>query len=327
MTQDRLADGEVEVERGVPDPASETNEIRTRGLEAMISGAPVGVDRLPTLTSIVERLATLMIVSIGRLTGGSVEVSIDRLRPLRLKDFFESLTPSGMIAIIRAEQWDGYCLAALDANLIGSAVDVLLGGRGERGLQPEHRSCTAIERGIVERLVNDVIARDLSRAFEPVCKVDFALERLENTPANAAITKLSAPGVAFRAGIALEQCAGAVDFLMPYATLDPVRDVLARDIAPKKPGGDAVWHAHLLALLPHTNVTLRAVVERRRISSAQVLSWRPGSKLDLDRRHDEAIDVFCNDLPVLRTRIAEKDGRIALHVEERRIADDWPNAN
>jgi flagellar motor switch protein FliM len=57
-----------------------------------------------------------------------------------------------------------------------------------------------------------------------------------------------------------------------------------------------------------------------------MMRWQPGSKLLLDRRHDEPIDVLCGDLPVLRTRIAEKDGRIALHVEERRFADDWPTA-
>jgi flagellar motor switch protein FliM len=71
-------------------------------------------------------------------------------------------------------------------------------------------------------------------------------------------------------------------------------------------------------------MALRAVIERRRISATEVLRWRVGSTLLLNRHHEEPIDVFCDDLLVLRARMAEQDGRIALHVEERRLAEDWP---
>jgi flagellar motor switch protein FliM len=93
---------------------------------------------------------------------------------------------------------------------------------------------------------------------------------------------------------------------------------------PVKPGGDATRHAHLHAELPHTSVTLRAIVERRRISTSEVLRWRVGSNLLLSRRHDDPIELFCRDLLVLHARIAEKDGRIALHIEDRRLPEDWP---
>ena len=49
-----------------------------------------------------------------------------------------------------------------------------------------------------------------------------------------------------------------------------------------------------------------------------------GPRLLLNRRHDEAIDVLCEGLPVFSAHIAERDGRIALLVEERRLAEDWP---
>ena len=72
------------------------------------------------------------------------------------------------------------------------------------------------------------------------------------------------------------------------------------------------------------NFKERAVVERRRVSTSDVLRWRVGSHLPLGRRHDDPIELFCRDLLVLHARIAEKDGHIALHVEDRRLAKDWP---
>jgi flagellar motor switch protein FliM len=295
-----------------------------RGYEALIGGELVGLDRLPVLNIIVDRLTQLMTASMRSFTGDNADVSIDRIKPMRLKDFLDDVTLPAMIAVIRIEQWDGYCLAALDPRLIGLAVDVLLGGRRNRAQLIEGRPYTAIERVFVERLVNEVITRDLRQAFELICEVDFVLDRFEGTPSYAAITKLSAAAVGFRAEVSMEGRGGHIDFLIPYATLEPVRDLLSQEFVAKRHGDDPVWRSHLLDELPHTTVTLRAVVERRRISCAEVLRWRPGSKLFLNRRHDEPIDVLCNDLPVLRTRIAEKDGRIALHVEERRFTDDWP---
>jgi flagellar motor switch protein FliM len=210
--------------------------------------------------------------------------------------------------------------------LVGAAVDLLLGGRRNRGRHVEglSRPCTAIERTVVERLAADVIARDLGRAFEPVARVDGVLERMETVPGNVAIARPSAVAITFGAEIVMERHRGSVSFLIPSATLDPVKDRLARGISDQKPGGDGAWHAHLHNELPLTSVTLRAVVERRRVSTSDVLRWRVGSHLPLGRRHDDPIELFCRDLLVLHARIAEKDGHIALHVEDRRLAKDWP---
>lgn len=117
---------------------------------------------------------------------------------------------------------------------------------------------------------------------------------------------------------------GSITFLLPYAAIEPIRAQLSRDPAGSGRDRDAAWRSHLETELPHTDVTLRAVIERRRISATEVLRWRVGAMVLLNRRHDEPIDVFCDDLLVLRARMAEHDGRVALHVEERRLAEDWP---
>jgi flagellar motor switch protein FliM len=301
-----------------------TEDHARRGFEALVGGAVVGIDRLPMLNIVVDRLARLMTTSVRKFTADNADVSIERTRAVRLKDFLDSIALPAMIAVIRIEQWDGYCLAAVDSRLIGSIVDILLGGRRNRVQPIEGRPYTPIERTFVERLVNDVITRDLRRAFESICEVDFVLDRFEGTPSYAAITKLTAAAVTFRAEVLMEGRGGYIDFLIPYAALEPVRDILAQEFVGKKQGGDTIWRSHLTTELPRAQVTLRAVVESRIISSAEVARWRVGSRVVLDHRHDDPIDVYCDDLLVLRARIAEQDGRVALHIEDRCIADDWP---
>ncbi len=304
-------------------PAASERQPR-RGLQALVGGALAGIDRMPSLNIIVDRLSQLLTASFRVFTADNADVNIDRVRAIRLKDFLESVELPAMIAVLRIEQWDGHCLVALDPRLIGSAVDLLLGGRRNKPQLIEGRPCTAIERTFIERLIKEVVAPDLKRAFELVGEVDFVLERFESTPSYAAITKLSAAAIGFRAEVALESRGGHIDFLIPYAVLDPVHDQLSQEYVGKKQGGDPAFRSHLLGTLPRTNMHLRAVVEQRRISAFEVLGWRVGSKLLLNRRHNEPIDVLCEGLPVMRAHIAEKDGRIALHIDERRIAHDWP---
>jgi flagellar motor switch protein FliM len=296
------------------------------GINTLIAQAMPAIERLPALRIVVERLAQHMAASLRAISGEEAEVTADRPRAVRVRDYLAGLPAPCVIAVIRMEPWGGYCLAALDAGLMGAAIGLLLGGRRNQTQEGLSRPCTAIERAVVERLVTDVLARDLGRAFEPVGRVECLLERTETAPANAAIAKPSAAAVAFRAEVAVSSYRGFVDFMIPLATLDPVKDRLAQDISDRKPGGDAAWQAHLRSELPHAKVALRAVVESRRVSTADVLRWRIGSTLSLNRRHDEPIELLCHGLPVLDARIAEKDGRIALHVEARRFAEDWPTA-
>lgn len=295
-----------------------------RGLGVLVGGA-VRFERLPMLDIVVDRLARAMTTSIRKFTADNADVAIEKTRPVRLGDFLNSISLPAMIAVIRAEQWDGYCLIALDSRLIGSTVDILLGGRKNQLQRIEGRPYTPIERTFVERFTNEVLMKDLKRAFEAVCEADFSLERFEVTPTYAAITKLSATAVTFRAEVMMEgDRGGNIDFLIPLAVLEPVRDVLSQEFVGKKQGGDTIWHSHLIEEVPQANVELRAVVEDRMISLAEVMRWGRGSVLVLNRHDEDSIDLFCEDLLVCRARIAEKDGRVALRVEESRIANDWP---
>lgn len=302
-------------------PAEHDTQKR-RGLEALIGDVVVGIDRMPTLNIMIDRLAQFMTVGMRGFTGDNVDVSIDRIQACRLKDFLDIVSVPAMIAVLRIDPWDGYCLAALDPKLITSAMDILLGGRRNRGAPIEGRPYTAIERTFVDRLVNDVIARELKQAFEMLGEVNFVLERFETNPSYAAVSKLSAASLMFRADVAMEHRGGHIDFLIPYSSFDTVRDQLAEEFVGKKHGGDPIWRSHLATVLPHAQVNLRAVLEKRPISTAEVTGWKVGSRVLLDRRPEQPIDVTCNDLLVLRAMVAEQDGRIALRVEERRLADD-----
>lgn len=316
-----MGQGDIDSLFGGPEPAAEPEPPR-RGLEALVGGA-VRYEKLPMLEIVVDRLARLMTSSSRKFTADNADVVIDRIRPVRVGAFLDTITLPALIGVIRIEEWDGYCLAALDSRLIGSIVDILLGGR-RNALQPiEGRPYTPIERTFVEKFVS-IVAQDMSRAFEAVSPATFALERFEITPGYALITKPTAAALTFRAEITMEGRGGYIDFLLPYAAIDPVRDLLSQEVLGKKQGGDTIWRSHLAEELPRAPLELTAVIERRVLPFAEIAAWQPGAVLALDRRQDEAIEVFCQGLMVCRATMAARDERVVLHVEDCVIEKGWP---
>ncbi|MFN3537433.1 MAG: flagellar motor switch protein FliM, partial [Brevundimonas sp.] len=148
------------------------------GIRAIINSALVSYERLPMLEIVFDRLVRLMTTSLRNFTSDNVEVSLDNISSIRFGDYLTSIPLPAILAVFRAEELDNYGLLTVDSNLIYSIVDVLLGGRrGTAALRIEGRPYTTIERMLVQRMI-EVILADAQAAFEPLTPVHFNLDRL-----------------------------------------------------------------------------------------------------------------------------------------------------
>jgi len=196
------------------------------GMQRIISSGLVSYERLPMLEIVFDRLVRIMSTSLRNFTSDNVEVGIDNIVSLRFGDYLNSIPLPAMLAVFKAEEWDNYGLMVIDSALIYSIVDVLLGGRrGTAAMRIEGRPYTTIERTLVEKLIQ-LVLHDLSASFEPLSPVTFRFERLEVNPRFATISRLSNAAVLVRLRVDMEDRGGRVELLLPYATLEPVRELL-----------------------------------------------------------------------------------------------------
>ena len=193
----------------VVEPSAAMTEDRA-GLRALVAGAMAGLHRLPMLRAVTERLAAALSTNIRKIFGADAEVRVDPAQSLRLQEFQARITPGAPIALLRVEPWGGRCFAALDAGMTATAIELLLGGRRGPGGNAERRSYTAIERAVVERLAREVVARDLATAFAPAGAEGITFERLETDGARLVLGKPTAPAIALRAEIRVDDCAGCI---------------------------------------------------------------------------------------------------------------------
>jgi flagellar motor switch protein FliM len=287
------------------------------GIRAIIDSALVSYERLPMLEVVFDRLVRLMTTSLRNFTSDNVEVSIDNITSIRFGDYLNSIPLPAMLSVFRADEWDNYGLCTVDSALIYSIVDVLLGGRrGTAAMRIEGRPYTTIERNLVERMVSVVLA-DLSAAFDPLSPVNFRFERLETNPRFATIARPANAAVLARMRVDMEDRGGRLELLLPYATLEPVRELLLQMFMGEKFGRDSIWEAHLAGELWNTNVPLQAVLDTFEYSLRDVINWQVGTRIPLNATPQSDISLLCGDVPMFSGRMGRKGGNIAVRIGEK----------
>ena len=287
------------------------------GIRAIIDSALVSYERLPMLEVVFDRLVRMMSTSLRNFTSDNVEVSIDNINSIRFGDYLNSIPLPAMLAVLKAEEWDNYGLITIDSALIYSIVDVLLGGRrGTAAMRIEGRPYTTIERNLVERLIA-VVLSDLSGAFDPLSPVTFRFERLETNPRFATIGRPANAAVLARLRVDMEDRGGRLEVLLPYATLEPVREILLQGFLGEKFGRDSIWEAHLAGELWHTNVAIEAVLDKFETSLQEVINWKVGSRLMLTANTQSDVGLACGDLPMFTGKMGRKGGNIAVRIFEK----------
>ena len=285
------------------------------GIERIISSGLVSYERLPMLEIVFDRLVRLMSTTLRNFTSDNVEVSIDGIVSLRFADYLNSIPLPAMLGVAHVRQWDNYGLVVVDSALIYSVVDVLLGGRrGTAAMRIEGRPYTTIERTLVERLIG-VVLEDVTAAFEPLCPVKFEFDRLEVNPRFAAISRPSNACVLVRLRIDMEDRGGKLELLLPYATLEPVRELLLQQFMGEKFGRDSIWETHLANELWRTEIQLNAVLDEQMMTLGEVRRFQVGQTLVFNATTRNLVELRCADIPLISGRLGRAGNNIAISVE------------
>ena len=287
---------------------------QTSGVMALINSALVNYERLPMLDIVFDRLVRLMSTSLRNLTSDNVEVSLDQVSTVRFGDYMNSIPLPAMLSMFKAEEWDNNGLMVIDSALIYSVVDVLLGGRkGTPAIRVEGRPYTTIESRLIERM-SAVVLGDLSSAFDPLSPVNFVLDRMETNPRFAAITQGSNACVLARLRVDMGDRGGRVEILIPYATLEPIRELLLQMFMGEKFGRDSIWETHLTNELYGTEVALQAMLGEKVLPLDEILSWETGSTVVFNTRPSDRVEVRCGDFPMFNATMGQKQDNLAMKI-------------
>ena len=292
----------------------EVNLDDNSGIRAIINSAMVSYERLPMLEIVFDRLVRLMTTSLRNFTSDNVEVSLDRITSVRFGDYMNSIPLPAVLAVFKAEEWENFGLATVNSSLIYSMIDVLLGGRrGQTSLRIEGRPYTTIETNLVKRLIEVVLA-DTEQAFRPLSPVTLTIDRLETNPRFAAISRPANAAILVRLRIDMEDRGGNVELLIPYATIEPIRNVLLQMFMGEKFGRDPIWEGHLATEIGKAQIAVDAVLYEAEIPLRQLMKLEVGDTLPLEMRPDALVSVRCGAVTLTEGRMGRVGDRVAIRV-------------
>src|SRR6202163_3354921 len=284
------------------------------GIRAIIDSAMVSYERLPMLEIVFDRLVRVVTTSLRNFTSDNVEVSLDRITSVRFGDYLNSIPLPAILGVFKAEEWDNSGLATVDSSLIYSIIDVLLGGRrGGHAVRIEGRPYTTIETNLIKRMIEVVLA-DAELAFKPLSPVKFNIDRLETNPRFAAISRPANAAILVRLRIDMEDRGGNVELLLPYATIEPIREVLLQMFMGEKFGRDPIWEGHLATEIGQAEIAINAVLYEAKLPLKQLMKLKLGETLLLGIKADANISVRCGDVIMTEGRMGRVGDRIAVRV-------------
>ena len=164
-----------------------------------------------------------------------------------------------------------------------------------------------------------VILADLSTAFDPLSPVTFRFERLETNPRFATISRPSNAAIVAKLRIDMEDRGGRLELLIPYATLEPVRELLLQMFMGEKFGRDSIWETHLAEELWKTDVDLTAVLDRQTMSLGQVFDLKVGSQLVLGATPNSSVEINCGNIPMFKGNMGRKGDSIAVRITDKML--------
>ena len=268
--------------------------------------------RMPTLELINERFSRLLRIELFNFTRRSTEISVGPVRVVKYSEFVRNLVVPTNLNVVQAKPLRGYMLMVIEPTLVFQVIDHLFGGQGRFHTRVEGRDFTATEMRVIRRLL-DLVFDAYGKAWAPVQALEFEYVRSEMNTQFANIATPAEVVIAVSFSIDLGSGGGDFHVCIPYAMLEPIRNVIYSGVQADRSETDDRWTKLLSAHVYDAEVQLKASLASASVTLRQLVSLQPGDVIALDL--PEAINAEVDGVPVLQGRYGVVNGRYALKVE------------
>jgi flagellar motor switch protein FliM len=269
--------------------------------------------RMPTMEVINERFARNIRVGLFNLIRKSPEVSIGGIKVQKYSAFLRDIVVPTNFNLCTVRPLRGSGLIVCDPSLVFATIDALFGGIGKFHTRIEGRDFSATEQRVILRLV-EVICAEYRKAWGNVYPLELEYQRSEMQPQFATIATPSEIVVSTTFTLEIGETSGSVHFCIPYATLEPIRDVLYSSTQGDSTEPDRRWVNLLKHQIQDAQVELVVELGTAPATVEQLLSFKPGDFIELDL--DKLIQAKIDGVPVFDCHYGTSNGRYALKIEQ-----------
>ncbi len=155
---------------------------------------------------------------------------------------------------------------------------------------------------------------DLTKAWEPILKVNFTYHNHEVNPHLANIVSPTEVIVVSSFNVELEGGGGEIHVVFPYSMIEPIRSILDAGVQSDMGEIDDRWSVLLKEELMHAKVELNALFAEKELKVADLINLQAGDIIPLDM--PEQVTLLTEDLPIMKGQFGEHMGNAAIKIED-----------
>lgn len=306
--------------------ARDSSKMR-RPLELALSAGQSQPERLPGLLAMLRQLTIEL--------ADELRSVIQRPPRIRLLDVtastfseFGRIQPSGICGVLWAEKWRQrvYCLAEPSAALL--YLDSSLGCEEVSEPIPLVRPYSPTEIRILETLYKR-LARALNNAVSIAVDVKFDVTHVVEKLDEELSCRPSTPIVAARFHLQWPGVSGIVTVIIPYAAIEPIREILMKGPAPEPiqdpDEAEMDWTRKLSDEIARSFTTLSAVLEERSISFNEIQQFVAGKTIALNCETLSTLRLDVQEQPSFWCELGKTGDDLCLRIERSFDPDEFAN--
>ena len=308
---DALLEGVTGESQKVEKEAPPTEGVRDYSLsnqERIVRG------RMPTMEIVNERFSRNLRLGLFNFIRRSPEISVGGVQVQKYSAFLRELAVPTNFNIMAVRPLRGNGLVVCEPNLLFGVIDSLFGGSGKFKTRIEGRDFSPTEQRVIDRLV-EVVAEEYKKAWRGVYPIELAYQRSEMQPQFATIATPSEIVVSTSFTLEIGDITGSLHICIPYATLEPIRDVLYSSVQGDAIEVDRRWVKLLGQEIQAAEVTMVAELAQTDATVEQLLAMQVGDFIELDR--NPAIKAHVDGVPLFECQYGTHKGKYALRIDRK----------
>jgi len=270
--------------------------------------------RLPQLDVIYEKFMRSFRVSLSSALRKIATLTHASTDFLKFGEFVNTLPMPTCMSVLRFNALRGSALFVIESKLAYALVDNFFGGADRPYTKIEGKDFTPIELSIVRKVV-DLAIEDLESAWASVEKIDASFVRTEINPQFVGIVPPTDIVIASTFDVELENANGTITLVIPYATIEPIKQKLATGFQIESDQTDKkMWTAIIRSQLLETSVNINVNLGQSEITLNDLMGLKVGDVIPLDQDTNGEFDVYVEDVSKFKAYYGIHHGSVAVQV-------------
>jgi len=247
--------------------------------------------RMPALEMLHDRFCRAFRAIMSNMLRRPVDITVLSNEHMKYGEFMRTVPVPTSMHIFKMDPLKGYSLLVLEGKLVFAMIDNFFGGKGSARFKLEGRDFTTIEQRII-RKVAEMILESYENAWKPVYEVTMEWTRAETNPQFANICLASDDVIAVQCEMDLEDSQGKMTFIIPYSSIEPIKDKLKAGYQTEDSLIDSHWQKRLREEIRNVSIECHVELGHAKITGRDLLSLSIGDVIKLDEDTTTPVEVF-----------------------------------